>query len=172
MRQTFIEKLHECNLHKQRLLGAKSHLRPIMPLDVDRYAAIDDVQMGFVDQMIFRFSKLQDTLGEKIFPALLALHGEPVKKMTFIDRLNRLEELELVDKNVWMGLRKARNEVAHEYSFNQEEVVDGINLIFDRVDLLLNIYRKIYDHCFDRFEFVRHSAILKRDEENEASKMR
>jgi len=35
---------------------------------------------------------------------------------------------------------KDRNEIAHEYSFNQDEVVDGINLIFERIDDLLKIY--------------------------------
>jgi len=38
-------------------------------------------------------------MGEKIFPEILELSGEEVKSKTFIDRLNRLGELALVDKN-------------------------------------------------------------------------
>ncbi len=161
IKQTFIEKLHECNQHKKRLLKAKSYLRDIMPLDVDKYVALNEVQMSFIDQMIFRFSKLQDTMGEKMFPSILELQGEDIKKLTFIDRLNRLEELELLYKDEWMSLRKDRNEVAHEYSFNQDEVVDGINLIFDRVDDLLRVYQDIYGYCFKKFEFVKKSEILR-----------
>jgi hypothetical protein len=46
--------------------------------------------------MIFRFSKLQDTMGDKIFPYILELNGEKVKVMTFV---NRLEELEFLYKD-------------------------------------------------------------------------
>ena len=57
-------------------------------------------------------------MGGRIFPAILSLAQEDVKKKTFIDILNRLEELEVLDKNQWLNLREARNEIAHEYSFN------------------------------------------------------
>jgi hypothetical protein len=158
--QTFIEKLHECNQHKKRLLGAKNRLKDYIPLSVERYNILDEVYISTIDQMIFRFSKLQDTMGDKIFPSILELNGEKVKVMTFIDRLNRLEELELLYKDEWMGLRKDRNEIAHEYSFNQNEVVDSINLIFNRVDDILKIYLDIYLYCIEKFDFVKKSKIL------------
>jgi len=152
--QTFIEKLHECNQHKKRLLEAKSALKNIMPLKIEQYNNLESLMISVIDQMIFRFSKLQDTMGEKIFPTILELNGEEVKKMTFIDRLNRLEELELLYKDEWMKLRKERNEIAHEYSFNQDEVVDSINLIYNRVDKLLQIYDDVYSYCYDKFDFI------------------
>jgi hypothetical protein len=158
--QTFIEKLHECNQHKKRLLGAKNRLKDYIPLSVERYNILDEVYISTIDQMIFRFSKLQDTMGDKIFPSILELNGEKVKVMTFIDRLNRLEELELLYKDEWMNLRKDRNEIAHEYSFNQNEVVDSINLIFNRVDDILKIYLDIYLYCIEKFDFVKKSKIL------------
>ena len=86
-------------------MGAKKRLEEIMPLTVERYNTLDELSISVIDQMIFRFSKLQDTLGDKIFPSILVLSGEKVKKMTFIDRLNRLEELELLFKDEWMCLR-------------------------------------------------------------------
>ncbi len=160
IKETFIEKLYECNQHKKRLLKAKKYLKEIMPLDVDKYNALGEIQMSFVDQMIFRFSKLQDTMGEKIFSKILILLGEDVKKLSFIDRLNRLEELGLLSKDEWMFLRKVRNEIAHEYSFNQEEIVDSINLIFEKIDELLRIYQDIYNYSLKKFDFVNKSDIL------------
>jgi len=126
-----------------------------MPLDTNSYRSISEIQMSFIDQMIFRFSKLQDSLGEKIFPAILELLGEEPKRLTFIDKLNRLEELGLLYKDEWMYLRKIRNGIAHEYSFNQDEVVDSINLIFKKVDKLLKIYQNILDYCYIKFEFLK-----------------
>jgi len=157
--QAFVEKLHECNQHKKRLVIAKKHLKDIMPLDIQSYNQLDEVQMSFVDQMVYRFSKLQDTMGEKIFKALLEFGGEDVKRMTFIDRLNRLEELGLLYKDVWMQLRKLRNEIAHEYSFNQEEVVENINAVFRKSEDLLRIYEEIYSYCKEKFEFVKNSSL-------------
>jgi hypothetical protein len=159
IKQTFIERLHECNQHKKRLLSSKNRLSDFIPFNTDSYNNLDEVEISTIDQMIFRFSKLQDTLGDKIFPSILELNAENVKKMTFIDRLNRLEELELLYKDDWMSLRKDRNEIAHEYSFNQEEVVDSINLIFNRVDDLLKIYDDIYKYCFNRFDFVKKITV-------------
>ncbi|MCF6173296.1 MAG: hypothetical protein L3J44_05870 [Campylobacteraceae bacterium] len=163
IKQTFIEKLHECNQHKKRLLSAKNRLKPFMPLSVDSYSNLDELEVSIIDQMIFRFSKLQDTLGDIIFPSVLELNGEKVKPMTFIDRLNRLEELELLYKDDWMRFRKDRNEIAQEYSFNQDEVADSINLIFNRVDDLLKIYDDIKNYCFKKFDFMKDSEMLKRD---------
>ena len=159
--QAFVEKLHECNQHKKRLVIAKEHLKDIMPLDIQSYNQLDEVQMSFVDQMVYRFSKLQDTMGEKIFKAVLEFGGEDVKRMTFIDRLNRLEELGLLYKDEWMQLRKLRNEIAHEYSFNQEEVIENINAVFKKSEDLLRIYEEIYGYCKEKFEFVKKSPLLK-----------
>ena len=87
--QTVVEKLHECNQHKKRLVIAKEYLRDIMLLDINSFNHLDEIQMSFVDQMVYRFSKLQDTMGEKVFNAIfLEFGGEDVKRMTFIDRLN------------------------------------------------------------------------------------
>ena len=160
IKNTFIEKLHECNQHKNRLLKAKKHLQRYMPIDEEYYREFDDITMGFIDQMIFRFSKLQDTMGEKLFPSLLELMGEDVKSKPFIDRLNRIEELGILYKNDWMDLRKDRNDIAHEYSFNQEEVVDGINVIYNSTDKLTKIYDTFYGYCKERFEFVEKSEVL------------
>ena len=121
----------------------KEYLASIMPLTVDGYLEIDKIQSSFIDQLNFRFSKLQDTIGESILKGVLVLSKEDVKKMTFIDILNRLEGLEIIDKNIWLNLREVRNEIAHEYSFNQNEVVDNINLIYRKSDELIVIYEKL-----------------------------
>ena len=152
---TFLEKIHECNQHKLRLGRAKEHLKNIMPLNTETFTELDDISLGFIDQVIFRFSKLQDTIGEKLFAAFLDITGEDIKKMTFIDRLNRLEELGIVDKNHWNTLRAYRNDIAHEYSYNQDEVVESINIIYKAADELIGIYDTFYKYCYDKFDFVR-----------------
>lgn len=74
--------------------------------------------------------------------------------MTFLDMLNRFEELELLDKNQWLRLREIRNDIAHEYSFNQEEVVDTINLIYQKSYELIDIYHSILKFINEKFPEV------------------
>jgi len=133
---TFKEKLYECNKHIQKIEDAKEYLKNKIPFTVEEYMQIDKITSSFIDQLIYRFLKLQDTIGESILKSILILSHENVKKMTFIDMLNRFEELELLDKELWLSLRELRNDIAHEYSFNQQEVVENINTIYDKSDIL------------------------------------
>ena len=135
------KKIYECDKHVEKLTDAKEYLKEIMPLTVERYLKIDKIESSFIDQLNFRFSKLQDTIGESILKGILIKSKENVEKMTFLDILNRLEKLEVLDKSQWLHLREVRNEIAHEYSFNQDEVVENINLIYEKSDELVDIYK-------------------------------
>lgn len=146
-RNVFSETFYECDKHIANITVANTHLKSIMPLSADDYSVLDAVTMSFIDQLIYRFSKLQDTMGEKIFSLILLSVEENISNKTFLDILNRLEELEVVDKDEWLLLREIRNNIAHEYSFNADEVVDNINLIVDKSQLLINRYQKIYQFC-------------------------
>lgn len=137
------KKLYECNKHIEKLNDAKDYLHDIMPISLENYFNINKIQSSFIDQLNFRFTKLQDTIGESILRGLLIKAEEDIDKMTFLDILNRLEKLEILDKNTWLELREVRNEIAHEYSFNQDEVVNNINLIFQKTDELIAIYKKL-----------------------------
>ncbi len=47
--------------------------------DIDLYLHLNLELSNFIDQMIFRFSKLQDTMGDKLFSAILeTLHSNTV----------------------------------------------------------------------------------------------
>ena len=71
--ETFVEKLYECNQHKEKLLISSQKLAVHIPFTLESYEKINAEAASFIDQMIFRFSKLQDTMGEKLFPAFLEL---------------------------------------------------------------------------------------------------
>lgn len=61
-----------------------------------------------------KFSRLQDTLGDKVLPLFLKLSAEPVG--TAIENLNRAEKLGLiVDTQQWLGARQLRNFLVHDY---------------------------------------------------------
>ncbi len=152
IRASLQEKLYECNQHVQKITTAKQYLQNIMPLTLHSYQQLDDVQKSFIDQLIFRFSKLQDSMGEKLFPAVLILAEEDVKKKTFLDVLTRLEELGLVTRQEWLRLREVRNEIAHEYTSNQTNVVASIVMIYEQSDSLIELYQRIVSFMVERFK--------------------
>jgi len=153
--QSFKQILYECYKHKEKISIARQHLVTAMPLTAELYISLNDVDMSFIDQLIFRFSKLQDTLGEKIFPAMLTLSEEDVKRKTFVDILNRLEELDVINKNHWLKLRETRNQIAHEYSFNTEELLESITNVYNASNELINIFDEIIVFCREKFEFLK-----------------
>lgn len=75
-------------------------------------ADIDDAER--VEAFVARFSRLQDTLGDKLLPVVLALLGESTGAA--IDNLDRAERLGFVGSaDQWMATRRLRNRMVHEY---------------------------------------------------------
>ena len=66
--------------------------------------------------------------------------------MGFVDRLNRIEEYEILDKNKWIDLRANRNKTIDKYSYNEEKIVENANIIYKKFDSIAsNVNQKILD---------------------------
>ena len=152
--QRLIYLLYECNQHKKMIELSYSKLGSYLPFNEVSYKKLDLDIIGYIDQFLFRFSKLQDTMGEKLFTTLLFMLGEDYSSKSMIDVLNRLEKLGLIDRVKWISFRKIRNEVAHEYSLNVGELVDNLNAIFEIKDELINCYDVIFHYCAQNFDFI------------------
>jgi len=86
------------------------------PFDIDRVKQMGvDVDLSErVEAFVGRFGRLQDTLGDKLLPMLLAVLGE--RTAAFIDNLDRAERLGFIDSaDEWMSIRHLRNQMVHEY---------------------------------------------------------
>ena len=86
------------------------------PMDADRAASLrHDIDLAErVDAFVARFGRLQDTLGDKLVPALLIWLAEPVGPA--IDNLARAERLGWIGSATdWIECRQLRNFMIHEY---------------------------------------------------------
>ena len=89
--------------------------------------AKDDERSERVEAFAARYSRLQDTLGDRLFPRLLALVGQEGKSL--IDRLNQIERLGLLDDaQAWLAWRNLRNRLIHEYVEDPEDFVDALRV--------------------------------------------
>lgn len=135
-----LEAFAECARHSRRMLSAYNKVLVIFPLDVNRYRNLTDDEIEHIDQMVYRFSKLQDSIGERLFKSVLIFLEEDIKNKPFLDVLNRLEQLAILpSKDEWLRLRKLRNELSHEYSNEDEENVSSLNMLFDEIKTINGI---------------------------------
>lgn len=75
---------------------------------------MDPILAERLDAFVSRFGRLQDTVGDKIVPALLAALGE--RTGPAIDNLDKAEKLGLIESaDEWMEMRRLRNQMVHEY---------------------------------------------------------
>lgn len=140
-----IEKIiRECDKHLQRISYSTEQMKTFMPLDGKHYQKLSELEIQIIDQFLFRFAKLQDRMGDKLFKALLSYLDENIESKPFIDILNRMEKLNILSSvDQWRELRDIRNELSHHYDDEPVEMALAINMIYSRKDDLIIIYNNI-----------------------------
>jgi len=140
------DNLTESYKHLKRINEAFSELEKLytFPLDNQNYLKIvSNLQsLAFSDQIIYRFSKLQDIMGAKLFKSILLYQGENINK-PFLDILNQLEKMEIISVDDWFEIRDLRNEIAHEYEESDMIALNILNMIYDLKDELKKIVESI-----------------------------
>ena len=132
--------LIECRHHAAILREARTGIgtRLFAPESVDE---ISTETRRLLDQLAYRFGKLQDTLGQRVLPGILDLSEEPLPESTpFGEKLQRLERLGVVpDVNQWRILRELRNQLTHEYLDAPALKAAALNRFIGGIDDLLGI---------------------------------
>mgnify|MGYP000111295908 CR=1 FL=1 len=106
---------------------------------------LDRGTLRLLDQMAYRFTKLQDTIGQQALPGILELAEEPLPPETpFAQKLQQLERLDVIPSaEAWRELRETRNAIAHEYP-DQPEIRAAVrNRFVQDVGKLLTFWSQI-----------------------------
>ena len=80
-------------------------------------------------------------MGGKLFKSILLYQGENIDK-PFLDILNQLEKMNILDVDEWFELRDLRNEIAHDYEDNELMAINILNMIYKLKDDLKEILKK------------------------------
>lgn len=148
IKEKLLTALKECRLHADVLQQAKTELGEIR-FTTDSVVAMSVAQRRLLDQMAYRFSKLQDSMGMKVLPGLVELTEEPFpENATFAEKLQRLERLgalESADK--WRILRELRNQLSHEYEDAPSLKAAAMNRFLEGINELLNIWETAAAYC-------------------------
>lgn len=103
-----------------RLFGA--------PLSADTVVRLDS-EVALAEQVeafVGRFGRLQDTLGDKLLPALLESIGE--QPAPLLDNMARAEKCGwIVSADDWFAMRQLRNQMVHEYIEDAVVLASALN---------------------------------------------
>ena len=142
--ERFSREFDICDRHIQRIDEALEAMHTDIPMSVDSYTNLDENQIRCMDQFIFRFSKLQDAMGAKIFRYVLEYLDEDVSALPMRDILNLLERYHFIDSaDEWGYIRELRNEIAHDYPLMENDIVSVLNELISKVPILKSIYKRM-----------------------------
>ena len=118
------------------------------PLTPERLQSMDSdpAQAEQMDAFVARFARLQDTLGDKLVPALLQALQEPVGAV--IDNLDRAERLGwVISADAWIETRRLRNQMIHEYVDDLGVLAGNLQVGHRYVPVLLETAQRLIDEA-------------------------
>lgn len=108
--------LERCARHAGRLTLALEGVHALGALTEARLAAPTSEEADRIDLFLLAYMRLQDTMGGRLFPALLEAAGESGPESSAIDRLNALARLRILEsQEAWLEARAIRNQLTHDY---------------------------------------------------------
>ncbi len=121
----------ECEAHIARIEHAAIGLESSFPLSAESLRLLSDEKVTLLDQFIYRFTKLQDAIGARLFPSMAVLVLGDDEPRPFLDTLNQLEKAGVLESvEVWQTLRVLRNNLAYEYPDSIEQCSETLNILF------------------------------------------
>jgi hypothetical protein len=135
--------LDESNIHIDRLTDVLLVLKKLYPITSDKLKTISNENQDKLDVLAFRFSKLQDLLGTKIFREYLIVLQYPTEGKNFLELLKELDKEKIIDIDIWSEFRGVRNSISHDYPFEEDEKIEAINYLIQNVNYLIEITKKI-----------------------------
>lgn len=102
-----------------------------------------NVEYGeMLDAFVSRFGRLQDTLGDKLLPALLRASLESTGSQ--LDNLLRAEKLGwIMSSEQWIEIRSLRNRLVHEYIDSAKDLLQALNIALDSVNILIETQKRL-----------------------------
>ena len=133
-----------CRMHLDKLNLALEKIGKLYPFTEKAIVNLNEEDLVYLELFISRLGKLQDTLGEKVFGLMLEALGEFVENKSVIDKLNKLEKLEILPSvEWWQDLRKLRNVLVHDYPDDPAFIADNLNTAFVQTKRLLAFWESL-----------------------------
>ena len=148
---TINSSIKECESHLKHLNRASGLLNDIFPLTFESMANINDERTAQIDQFIYRFMKLQDSMGTRLLPSIYYYIQGSSGPVPFLDILASLEKFEVItSENDWQFFRNLRNTLAHDYPESTDQTVLTLNMLYKEWRRMESIFIRARDYCLSR----------------------
>lgn len=149
--KSIVSAISECDSHLYRLGRGKKLLDEFMPLTVATLKSASDERIEHLDQFIYRFTKLQDSMGTRLLPSLYRFFENSSQQIPFLDILNRLEQLEIITSvENWQFFRNLRNNLAHDYPESVDQTVLTLNALYSKWRNMEELYHQAREYYLSR----------------------
>jgi hypothetical protein len=141
---TIRSSISECRAHIRRLHRSRRLLSDTFPFRTEHITSGDESGERTVerlDQLVYRFMKLQDSMARRLLPALYSYIERSDDTIPFIDLLNRFEALGLIPSvATWERFRALRNNLTHDYPESTSQTVDTLNALYTELPSFIGIF--------------------------------
>ena len=139
--------IRECDSHIEKLSRGKHLLAEFFPLREENFNSLNEEKIEHIDQFIYRFTRLQDSMGKRLFPSMISYLDNDFTPRPFLDILARLEQLGIITSDSdWQFFRNLRNNLSHDYPDNTRTMIETLNLLFEEWERMENIYITARDY--------------------------
>lgn len=143
----------ECDAHVQRLRRASGILEAVFPLTEKSFNELTEERITLIDQFLYRFIKLQDSMGTRLIPVIAGLIVGNNDPRPFIDNLNILEKNRvIISAEEWQEMRNIRNRLAHEYPDSSKVTVSSLNSLMAGWTVIEAMYHSINRYFIDKLQ--------------------
>ncbi len=140
---TIQSSLKECTSHIEKIERSKKLLQDTFPLSVEQFEKLNEEKIEHIDQLIYRFIKLQDSMGTRLFPSLYSHIEKDDTPKPFLSILRRLEQLSVLSSaDDWQFFRNLRNNLAHDYPESVRQTVDTLNTLYNKLHSFEEMFQK------------------------------
>ncbi|QEN05664.1 hypothetical protein EW093_13395 [Thiospirochaeta perfilievii] len=148
---TIQSSIQECDSHVNRIRKVLNNINIHKPVLEKEIKNDENDIVAKIDQLIYRFTKLQDSMGTRLYPSLYTILEGNNKIIPFLDILNRLEKLGVITSvSDWQFFRNLRNNLAHDYPDSLGKTVETINLLISEIEKLIDMFNHAKNYYIER----------------------
>lgn len=144
--KVIVDQLIKVTSKESRYLMRTAARMLALKIDVSWVKSLEesDENSEMLDAFVSRYSRLQDTLGDKLLPALLRAGLE--KTGSQLDNVLRAEKLGWIGSTEsWIELRELRNRMVHEYMESPVDLLEALQQALRSVPILVEAQKRMAD---------------------------
>jgi len=152
-KERLIQLLSITDKEDQHLESVTQRLLNILPENDEQLKEkLNDPQLiDTLESFSAKFSRMQDTIADKLLPVFLKTAGEQTG--TVIENLNRAEKLFLItNAQDWLIARGLRNKLVHEYIENPHALSEAVDLAKEFVIELIKTQKAIKFYTYNQLD--------------------